>query len=36
MKSNQWLTTEENRWIYEDERLYNEQEAIANRLNNQV
>jgi signal peptidase I len=36
MESNKWLTTEENNWTYEDEKLYNEQEAIAARLNNQV
>jgi signal peptidase I len=36
MESNKWLTTEENNWTYEDEKLYNEQEAISIRLNNQV
>lgn len=36
MQANQWLTSEENRWAYDDEKLYNEQEAIANRLNSQV
>lgn len=36
IKANQWFTAEENRWIYEDEKLYNEQEAIAKRLNSQV
>lgn len=36
IKANQWFTAEENSWTYEDEKLYNEQEAIANRLNSQV
>jgi len=36
MQSNQWLSAEENRWIDEDQGLYNEQEAIAKRLNDQT
>lgn len=36
MQANQWLTSEENQWTYDDEKLYNEQEAIASRLNSQV
>lgn|GEM_PF-2373604 len=36
MQANQWLTSEENQWTYVDEKLYNEQEAIASRLNSQV
>ena len=36
MQSNQWLSAEENRWIDEDQALYNEQEAIAKKLNDQT
>jgi hypothetical protein len=36
IKANQWFTAEENRWTYEDEKLFNEQESIANRLNSQT
>jgi len=36
IKANQWFTAEENRWTYEDKQLYDEQEAIATRLNSQV
>lgn len=36
MQTKQWLTAEENSWTYEDEKLYNEQEAIAGRLNSQA
>lgn len=36
MEANKWLTNEENRWIKEDESLYNEQTSIAKRLNAQV
>jgi signal peptidase I len=33
MESNQWLTTEEQRLIDQDEALFDEQEQIANKLN---
>jgi hypothetical protein len=36
IKANQWFTAEENRWTYEDKGLYDEQEAIAKRLNSQT
>lgn len=36
MQSNQWLSSEENRWIEEDKDLYNEQESIAKKLNDQT
>jgi len=36
MQANQWLTSEENQWTYDDKKLYNEQEVIASRLNSQV
>ncbi len=36
MEANRWLSDEENRWTQEDEALYNEQVAIAKRLNAQV
>lgn len=36
IRANQWFTAEENRWTYEDKKLYDEQEAIATRLNSQV
>lgn len=36
MQSNQWLSAEENRWIDEDQALFNEQEVIAKRLNDQT
>jgi len=35
MRANQWLTSEENKYINEDASLYNEQEGIASRLNSQ-
>lgn len=36
IRANQWFTAEENRWSYEDKKLYDEQEAISTRLNSQV
>lgn len=33
MKANKWLSTQQNQWIKEDTALYNEQNAISNRLN---
>jgi len=36
IKANQWFTAEENRWTYEDENLYNEQDAISKRLNSEI
>lgn len=36
IQADQWFSDEENRWTYEDEKLYNEQEAIAKRLNSQT
>lgn len=35
MKSNQWLTKQENDYTYQDEALYKEQEVITTRLNSQ-
>jgi signal peptidase I len=34
MNENKWLSKEEERWTYEDEKLYLEQEALATKLNN--
>ena len=34
IKANRWFTAEENRWTYEDEKLFNEQENLATSLNN--
>jgi len=33
MSANRWLSSEQNQWIKEDKGLYNEQEALANKLN---
>jgi signal peptidase I len=33
MSANKWLGSEQNQWIKEDTDLYNEQEALANKLN---
>jgi signal peptidase I len=33
MKANKWLSSEQNKWISEDLGLFNEQEALANKLN---
>jgi len=33
MKANKWLSDEQNKWISEDQGLYNEQDALANKLN---
>lgn len=33
MESNKWLSSEQNQWIKEDQSLYNEQQALANKLN---
>lgn len=35
MESNQWLTATEQRMVNQDKALYDEQEAVATRLNNQ-
>ncbi len=33
MKANKWLSSQQNAWVKEDTALYNEEEAISNRLN---
>lgn len=34
MEANKWLSSEQNKWIEEDLALYNEQESLANKINN--